>query len=128
MESNWHNRITYIQPGDKEAWVDFQEPKKFAPAFMSENAVQCSTCRSYGGWNLLLNAYPLAGKNNTSENRHIYAHMTAVCHGCAGHGWVRDSDKNCVHELRWAGTDNSLTHFACVHCKTSVSWDMRRKK
>lgn len=128
MGSNWHNGITYIQPGDPEAWVDFPEPRKVPPPFMFSDAVQCGMCRGHGGWNLLLSAYPLVGKDNSSENRFLFSHMRATCHACAGHGWVSASRKSCVHEYRWVGVSDRLTHFSCVHCKSTVSWDTRRKK
>jgi len=127
MRSNWHNGISYVQPGDREAWVDWPEPRKNPPDFMSSDSVQCGICRGHGGWNLLLGAHPLTGRDNTSEVRHMYSHMKAVCHGCAGHGWVRASDKRCVHEFRWAGVVERHTQFTCVHCKQSVAWDTRRK-
>lgn len=126
MAKNWHNGITYVQPGDREAWVDFPEPRKQPPTWMSD-AVHCGICRGYGGWNLLLGAFPLI-RDNTAENRHEYSHMKATCHGCAGHGWVKAADRRCVHEFRWMGVSDRLTHFSCVHCKEAVSWDVRRKR
>lgn len=128
MGSSWNNRITYIQPGDPEAWVDFPEPRKVSPSFMFSDAVQCDICRGYGGWNLLLGAYPSIGKDSTSENRHLFSHMKATCHACAGHGWISVAHRSCVHEYRWGGVSNQFTYFACVHCKSTISWDTRRKK
>lgn len=126
MGSNWHNGISYVQPGDPEAWVDWPEPRKNPPHFMSGDSERCGICRGHGGWNLLLGAYP-SPRENTSENRHLYSHMKATCHGCAGHGWIRTSEKRCVHEFRWTGVMDRRTQFTCVHCKHTVVWDTRRR-
>lgn len=116
-------RITYVQPGDPEAWIDWPRARDRAPNYVGDNAVKCSICRGHGGWNLLLGAYPLA-RENTSENRHLFSHMKATCHGCGGHGWLRPNS-DCVHELRYNGVSGKITHLSCVHCKKTVSWDTR---
>lgn len=118
--------ITYIQPGDPEAWIDWPQPRPTAPPFMGESVIKCPICRGRGGWNLLLGAYPLH-KENTSENRHLFSHMKATCHGCAGHGWIRPTS-DCFHEFRYNGVTGKLTHFSCVSCKKTVCWDTRQAR
>lgn len=114
--------LTYIQPGDREAWVDWPAPRATPPAFIPGYTKKCTVCRGHGGWNLLLGAYPVP-RDNTSENRHMYTHMKASCHACGGHGWVRPEVNGCVHEFRWIGVSGKVTHFNCVHCREAVSWD-----
>lgn len=118
--------ITYIQPGDPEAWIDWKQPRAMAPAFMGDDAIKCPACRGYGGWNLLLGEY-LSASTNTSENRHLFSHMKATCHGCAGHGWVRPT-MECLHEFRITDTHGGVTHLVCVSCKKAINWDTRRQQ
>jgi len=128
MSKNWHNKITYVQPGDAEAWVDWPVVNQRAPAWMSKDSEKCGICRGHGGWNLLLAAYPLVeGRDNTSENRHLFSHMRTSCHACSGHGWILTSEKRCVHEYRYVGVSDQRTEFSCVYCKHAVSWDVRKK-
>jgi hypothetical protein len=121
--SKWKKNITYIQSGDREAWVDYPAQKAVPPSYLSGYTKRCPTCRGHGGWNLLLSAFPLSGKDNTVENRHLFSHMRATCHACSGHGWIRPDDDRCTHEFRMTGVSNKLTHFSCVNCSAVVSWD-----
>lgn len=125
MGKNRTNRITYIQPGDVEAWIDWPMPRNNSPAFLIDRSEQCSVCCGHGGWNLLLSAYPVPYES-TAENRHLFSHMKATCNVCAGHGWVRIEDKRCVHEFRYLGMNGKSTQFSCVHCNQAVVWNTRR--
>lgn len=126
MKSWKKGNLKYIQPGDPEAWIDFPPPRESAPPQLGSSAERCSICRGHGGWNLLLGAFPVTSLENTSEIRHMYSHMKATCQGCSGHGWVRPEGRGCVHEYRWVGVSGKLTHFTCVHCNSTVSWDTKR--
>ena len=126
MTKYFRNIITYIQSGDSEAWVDWPE-RRGIPLFMSKDSVQCVQCKGHGGWNLLLGAYPLNEQISTPDSRHAYSHMKTTCHVCAGHGWISDNNRSCVHEYRLSHVVNHRTQFNCVKCKHYVLWDIRRK-
>jgi len=91
--------MKFLTPEHPDAFVDF--PMKDIP----EGGEVCNKCKGHGGWNLELNAYPLHGKENTPQNRHLFSHYRASCSFCWGYGYIKDStrcpaqDKNNGHDF-----------------------------
>jgi len=99
-------------------FVDFPPPK-----VIPEDKKMCPKCQGYGGYNIQTNAYPLRDKENTPENRHLYAHFRGCCSNCVGHGYI-DKDQNCVHE--WGNktnVGNCLNKYTCSKCKETWTVD-----
>src|SRR5579862_7746155 len=98
--------------------------------------VLCPKCQGYGSWNLILNAYSLHGKPDTSENRRKYAHFRCSCGQCNGWGWVRTNslDSTCIHDYKEISSTQArelgIAHYGmcwhvyqCTKCQRTMSVD-----
>jgi hypothetical protein len=84
----------------------------------------CPKCKGFGGWNLILNAYPLHGKPDTKENRHLYTAYKAICGQCNGFGWVSKDNMKCIHEWAFSHQDVYDRVVKCIYCnKKQVTQD-----
>lgn len=106
----------YLEPGiDADAFLDhpFMQP---APQYGLTK--MCPRCYGHGGWNLLLNQYPLpVGKENTPENRSKFTHFRAGCSHCNSWGYVRESETCVGHEWVFVrNTGRCLNLHQCKHC------------
>lgn len=88
---------TYLEPTDPQAFID-HEVRDPAEAAKMGLTVLCPQCKGHGGWNLRLNAYPLHGKEDTPENRHLFSHFRASCSHCVGWGYVKPEDADHIHQ------------------------------
>lgn len=86
------------------------------------SAYECPLCKTYGGWNLLVDAY---GKGK---------HFNASCFQCNGWGWVTELDKDCIHDFKELGgkecRERNIVHWGmcwhvqeCIKCKRIISYD-----
>ena len=106
----------YLEPTDPDAFVDF--PVKDKPTYdYQKGYVVCPKCDGHGGWNLKLNAYPLRGLEDTSENRHKFSHFKSNCGQCGGWGWTSPENTKCIHEMsRYRNVGKCLNEYVCVKC------------
>lgn len=108
--------MNYIEPTDADAFVDFPGKKNLCD-FLPQCNCECPKCQGYGGWNLKLNAYPLHGKTNTTENRHNFSHFRASCDHCQGYGYVKPEDASHIHKWEFVkNVGNCLNEYTCKQC------------
>jgi hypothetical protein len=91
--------MNYLTPNDPGAFLDktLQSNKENLPHL-------CPKCKGYGGWNLIVNAYP--GNKNP--------HFSCICDQCHGWGWVSEMDFDHVHEWdRGTNEGRCLTRYRC---------------
>ncbi len=100
----------FLEPTDANAFVD--HPMK--PQV--EGCVECPKCKGHGGWNLRLNAYSLHGKEDTPENRHLFAHFRASCNNCWGWGYVEPKNADHVHDWKPRSIGNCESEWTCATC------------
>jgi RecJ-like exonuclease len=103
----------YLTPESPDAFVDY--PMMEVHGDLTKI---CPTCHGHGGWNLLLNQYPLPfGQEDTAENRHKFVHFRSHCMHCNGWGYVREDEMCPGHEWRHIrNTGNCLNLYRCDHC------------
>lgn len=97
--------------------------KKELPDYMRDAGYvhECPDCQGYGGWVIKRNDYGLPdGMADTAENRAKYSHFCASCFQCMGWGYVRDEDKDCVHDFHEISADEARKRGAyhggaCYH-------------
>lgn len=116
---------TYMDETHPDAFLDYPPVSAMAEQFdhyhqfEKENRKACPRCSGRGGWNLLINAYPLReGMADTPENRHKHVHFRASCSQCNGWGFVtRQQDVDCVHVWdRGTNIGRCLTLYKCTRC------------
>lgn len=114
----------YLNPGDPGSFDDWKK-KEIDPYYGKIGYTQeCPRCRGHGGWNLLVNAYPLHSYENTSENRHMFSHFRALCEICSGYGYVNPNQNNlnpeCVQDgHKWSLVENlgrCYNRYKCLTC------------
>lgn len=111
---------TYLEPTDKEAFVDHPT---MCPSPETGLTVECPQCKGHGGWNLELNAYPLRDKADTPRNRHLFSHFRASCSNCWGWGYVRQEEDH-VHEWnRTRNVGNCQNIWECEVCGKEITVD-----
>lgn len=114
---------TYLEPTHPDAFVDYpeQDPKLAATYGMTS---LCPQCKGHGGWNLELNSYPLHGKEDVPENRHLFSHFRASCPQCNGYGYVRQEDTDHIHKWnRTRNVGNCLNVWECEVCGKEMTVD-----
>lgn len=110
-----HKPSPYLGPESPDAFVDFPAPGPCPVGVPAALTALCPLCKGHGGWNLLLNQYPLHSHENTPENRHRYGHFRASCSQCNGWGWT--SDLSCLHEYVWdRNVGHCLNTHRCLKC------------
>lgn len=108
--------MSYLEPTDPGAFEDYPRIDPLPAAEMGL-VHECLQCKGHGGWNLRLNAYPLHGKKNTPENRHLYSHFRASCSNCMGHGYVSPKDAEHIHKWEFVkNIGNCLNLHRCSEC------------
>jgi RecJ-like exonuclease len=121
LEEREDEQFKYTGPDHPDAFVDYPlAPKPHYEGMFTDEP--CPRCKGHGGWNLQVNAYSLHGKEDTPENRHLFAHFRAMCGSCNGWGYMRVG-QTCAHEWGSPRTvGRCLTEWTCVHCgeKTQV--------
>lgn len=108
--------MTYLKNTDDGAFEDYPliDPLK---AYEMGMILDCPKCKGHGGWNLKLNAYPLHGRPNTPENRHLFSHFRAACDHCNGWGHVLPGDEDHIHEWEYIkNIGNCLNLYRCKVC------------
>lgn len=119
---------TYLTHGSPDAFVDFPPP---ATALADGSKVVCKKCQGHGGWNLMLNSYPLRDHPDTVENRHKFSHFRASCSACWGWGLIGkatqcpkgEPGEGCAYTGKEQPTGTMcLTYWICDRCgeKTTV--------
>lgn len=111
----------YLTVDSPEAFVDFPPIPEQADPYIAAMGptVICPKCKGHGGWNLVLNAYPLRDQPDTAANRHRYAHFRANCNNCNGWGYVlaNSRDATCLHEYGFSeNVGNCLNTYECSKC------------
>ena len=107
-----YKQPTYMDHTQPDAFVDWVHKE---PAYGCTK--ECPRCKGFGGWNLLLNSYPLHGKEDTPENRHLFSHFRAMCSHCNGWGYVSPDETCPGHEWVWeANTGRCLNLYRCTVC------------
>lgn len=77
---------------------------------------ECPKCKGHGGWNLLLNAYPLHHHPNTQENRHKFSNFRARCDHCAGWGFTKNPSDHIHTWVKDKVIGRCLTQHRCTQC------------
>lgn len=126
--------VQYLTADSPEAFLDY--PKQAQPVeHHPEWTVECPACKGHGGWNLLVNRYPLHQYADTPENRHNHAHFLCHCSQCNGWGWTTSQDATCIHdyakqlsfqECRERGiyhAGNCWHVYECSKCGSTISQD-----
>jgi RecJ-like exonuclease len=106
----------YLTPDSPDAFTDhpMMDPVQAAKYSLTK---ECPRCKGHGGWNLLLNEYPLHGKEDTAANRHKFSHFRASCSHCNGWGYVRADEMCAGHEWEFVrNTGRCLNLHKCKHC------------
>ena len=110
-----------MEATDKDAFLDF--PLKEKSSFLPSDYVSCPVCKGHGGWNLSLNSFPLHGKENTAENRHLYSHFRCSCNQCNSLGWT-SKENVCIHDMiHVAKIGACLNTYECSKCNTTMQVD-----
>jgi len=126
MNSLPNNRLTLTRkstaPANMNKYMDQSHPDAFVdhPVMQPHGDLTkiCPTCHGHGGWNLLLNQYPLPdGMANTPENRSKFSHFRCHCMHCNGWGYVRETENCPGHEwVHVRNTGRCLNLYRCSVC------------
>jgi hypothetical protein len=108
-----------LKPTDPEAFIDYPLKEHPGPGY----GEICPKCQGHGGWNLILNTYPLRGKKDTPENRHLFSHFRTSCGACWGWGYLRE-EQTCAHEWGDERTvERCLHEWICAKCGATTKVD-----
>jgi len=114
-----YKQPTYMDHTHPDAFVDWVHKE---PAYGCTK--ECPRCKGFGGWNLLLNSYPLHGKEDTPENRHLFSHFRAMCSHCNGWGYVSPAETCTGHDWKWIqNLGRCFNRYECIHCKKTSDVD-----